>query len=57
MAAFIEALFYLAVLLAIVAGYILLAMCFCTIGAIYGFFIAIQNYIQAFSKNVAFEKV
>jgi hypothetical protein len=40
----------------ILAGYIALALLFCSIGLLYGFGIAIVNYSKAFSVNVYLEK-
>ena len=56
MGAIFEILFYVALGLLILAGYLALALIFCTIGVIYGFGIAVKNYSQAISDNVHFEK-
>ena len=56
MGAIFEIILYIGLGLLILAGYIALALLFCSIGVLYGFGIAIVNYSKAFSVNVHLEK-
>lgn len=50
-----QVIFYIIIGILILAGYLVLAFLFCTIGVIYGFGIAIFNYSKSFLDNVKIE--